>query len=288
MVDSEIAGRLLQEQAADAGRREDGVGMRHDHERAESAVLDHIDASREAVDLRVIPRDGEHDRRAEEDVEVVAVGCALDEVAEVEHRPAAERLLNPELALIPLPRLEDLPLAEQPVQSKAARQQQVLVVRRFHRPAVRRAQHRAAVGHGVRDAEARLDQRVGGETVVVVETEAELEGGVPRLDVVLDVRRLLLDGRCLSVGERRSPARQVEGQQIRIEIRIDLQPCLALADGPERRVLGWIAVGVETRRVDRRIGEPDRKVLVQLRGADGAADLEVVVARCVGHVRLQA
>ena len=53
-----------------AGRREDRVGVRHHDERAEALVLDDVDAAGEAVELRVIPRDREGDRRIEQDAEV--------------------------------------------------------------------------------------------------------------------------------------------------------------------------------------------------------------------------
>ena len=163
---------------------------------------------------------GKHDRRVEEHAEVVGVVRALVEVAEVGDDPAAECLLDAELALIALARLEDLALAEHAVQSDAARQQQVLVVRRLQRPAVRRAQHRTAAGNRVRHAETRLHQRLGRQAVVVIEPHAELEAGIAGLDVVLDVGRLLLDRRRLGV-ERAATRRASDrtGSQIRVEVR---------------------------------------------------------------------
>ena len=59
VVDPEVAGRLLEENAAGAGRREDRVGVRHHDERAEAVVLDEVEPAGEAVDPRVIPRDRE-------------------------------------------------------------------------------------------------------------------------------------------------------------------------------------------------------------------------------------
>ena len=118
---------------------------------------------------------GKHDRRVEEHAEVVGVVGALVEVAEVDDDPLAEPLLNADLHLIALARLQDLAVAEQAVQPHAARQQQVLVVRRLQRAAVRGAEHRVARRHGVRDAEARLQQRRRGQAVVVIEAKAELE-----------------------------------------------------------------------------------------------------------------
>src|SRR5437867_1834305 len=80
------------EEAAAARTREDGIRMRHHDERAEPAVLDDVQAAGEAVDLRVIPGNGEHQRRVEQDAKVVRIRRALDEVAKVEHSPFAERL----------------------------------------------------------------------------------------------------------------------------------------------------------------------------------------------------
>ena len=74
--------------------------MAHDRERAEAAVLDEVDARREAVDLRVIPRDREEDRRVEQHAEVVGVGRVLVEVADIGDEPAAERLLDADFDLI--------------------------------------------------------------------------------------------------------------------------------------------------------------------------------------------
>src|SRR5262249_7727848 len=84
---------------------------------------------------------------------------------------------------------------------------QVLVVRRLHRPAVRRAQDGPAVRNRVRDADARL--RFGGrrEPVVMIEAKAELDARVAGLDVVLDVTGDLRDRLLLRVGKRRTAAR---------------------------------------------------------------------------------
>ena len=150
--------RLLQQNAAHAWRRVDGVRVRHDDEGAEPAVLDDIDATGEAVDPRMIPRDGERDRRVEQDAEVVAVVRALVEVSEVGDEPAAKALLDADLDLIAPARRNGLTLSEEAVQAVAGRQQQVLVVRRLHRPPIGCAEHRPASRHGIGDAEARLDE----------------------------------------------------------------------------------------------------------------------------------
>ena len=136
MIDPEIAVGLGDQNSPGAGRRVNRVGMGHDDERAEAAVLDQVQLSSEAVDPRARPRDRKRDRRVEKHPEVVAVVGALREVAEVGHEPAAECLLDAELSLIPDARRHRVAGAEDAIQPISRRQEQVLVVRRLHRPAV--------------------------------------------------------------------------------------------------------------------------------------------------------
>src|SRR5207247_8982231 len=136
----------------------------------------------------------------------------LVEVAEISDDPAAERLLDAEFTLIPPARRRRLALAhERPARTDAGRKQEVLVVRRFERPSVRRAQDGAAPRYRIGDAEARLHERLGGQPVVVIEPDAELERGVAGPDFILDVRALLL-ARLLAVEHvRRAASRQLDG-----------------------------------------------------------------------------
>ena len=46
-----------------------------------------------------------------------------------------------------------------------------------------------------------LDEILTKQAVVVIESDAEVQRGIARLDIVLDLRRLLLDGEGLIVGE---------------------------------------------------------------------------------------
>ena len=178
-------------------------------------MLDKIDASGEAVDPRAIPRDGERNRRVEQHAEVVAVVRVLVEVPEIGDDPAAERLLDAEFDLIALPGGGGVACAEQRHQAVARRQQQVLVVRRLHRAAVRRAQHRvAAPERRTRRRAAAAASVRGGQTVVVIQAQAELERRVAGLDVVLNVGGLLLDRRRLAVVNGTvPPLRQIEASR---------------------------------------------------------------------------
>ena len=175
-------------------------------------------------------------------------------VAEVDDDPAAESLLNAELDLIALAGRQWRRLSDERFGAHTARQEKVLVVRRLERTPVRCAQHGAAPRHSEGSADARLNERGRGQTIVVIEPNADLEVCSTSLDVVLNIRGLLLDRRCLREAERRTPPRQIKGQQIRVEVWIHGQPASALAGRSERSVLGWIAAGVETGRIERRIG----------------------------------
>ena len=93
--------------------------MRHDDEGAEAPVLDEVDSTGEAVDPRMIPRDGKRDRRVEQHAEVVAVVRALVEVPEVGDEPAAESLLDAQFHLVALAWRNRLAVAEEPVQADA-------------------------------------------------------------------------------------------------------------------------------------------------------------------------
>ena len=207
--------------------------MRHDDERTEAPVRHQIHLACEAVDLRVIPGHGKEDGRVEQHVEVVGVVGPLVEIAHVRDNPTPDALLETHLHLITLAWQRRGGRAGQRFRADSTREQEVLVVRCFHRPAVRGAQHGVAVRNRVRHAHARLQQRRAGETVIVIEPEADLDGRVAGLDVVLHVGRLLLDRPHLTVRERRSAPGQVERQQVGIEIGIHRQRTGTLAGGSQ-------------------------------------------------------
>ena len=97
--------------------------MRHDDERAESAVLDDVDATGEAIDSRMVPCNRERNRRVEQHAKVVAVVRALIEVSEIGDQPAAKALLDAELDLIAPARRHGLAVAEEAVEAVAGGQQ---------------------------------------------------------------------------------------------------------------------------------------------------------------------
>ena len=63
----------------------------------------------------------------------------------------------------------------------------------------------------------------------MIQPQAELERGVPGLDVVLDVGGLLLDRAACAEGERRAAARQIERQQVGLKSGFGGQRSAALA-----------------------------------------------------------
>ena len=65
-----------------------------------------------------------------------------------------------------------LAVTEEAVEAVTRRQQQVLVVRRLHRPPVRCAEDGSTSRDGVGDAEARLDQGRGAEAIVVIQPDS--------------------------------------------------------------------------------------------------------------------
>jgi hypothetical protein len=89
VINPELARCRFDEQAAVAWTREDGVGVRHHDEGAEAAALDDIEAAGEAVDLRVIPGNREHQRRIEQHAKVVGIRGAFYEITDIHDRPLA-------------------------------------------------------------------------------------------------------------------------------------------------------------------------------------------------------
>ena len=66
-------------------------------------VVGQVDARREAVALRQMPRDREGDRRIQDHAEVVGVASALPEVVGVDHDVTPDALLNSDVELMTAP-----------------------------------------------------------------------------------------------------------------------------------------------------------------------------------------
>ena len=71
-------------------------------------VVGQVDARREAVALRQMPRDREGDRRIQDHAEVIGVASALPEVVGVDHDVTPDALLNSDVELMTAPGFERL------------------------------------------------------------------------------------------------------------------------------------------------------------------------------------
>ncbi len=88
VVDAEASGdrsRALEQQAADLGRKITGSGVPERRIRLEAVNPSRAQTAGETIQLRVVPRNGERDRRVEQHVEIVRVMRVLQEVIGIEH-----------------------------------------------------------------------------------------------------------------------------------------------------------------------------------------------------------
>src|SRR5690242_21201405 len=99
----------------------------------------------------------------------------------------------------------------------------------------------------------------------MIDADAELEAYAARLEVVLDVCALLLDGESLVVDQGRASVCEVERAQRLVE------PSVLVS----KRGVGWIR-------------NAERELLVQLGGGDGPAELERLSPRVDRDVALSA
>ena len=102
-----------------------------------------------------------------------------------------------------------------------------------------------------------------GETVVVIEAQAQLERRLAGRDFILNVGGLLFDRERLIVGERLAAVVRSKGASAGLNAPV---------------VVGERGVG--------RVRDPEAEILVQLGRADGPADLEIVMSGQVAHVHL--
>src|SRR5262245_3842234 len=114
-------------------------------ESRDTFVVGKIDARREAVDLRQIPRDRKSDRRVQDHAEIVGVARTLPEIIDVDHDVFPDALLNSEVELMPPSGLERLGYgaaqgAGQSALAGRAGEDEVLVVWRLQAATVRGAQ----------------------------------------------------------------------------------------------------------------------------------------------------
>src|SRR5437016_6273942 len=114
----------------------------------------------------------------------------------------------------------------------------------------------------------------------MIDPYTELERRIAGLDVVLDIKGLLLDGGLAAERKRRTAARQIERHEVRREVRIRRQSGKAAAAALYRACQAgvWrrIAEDIEAWRIKSRVCKADRETLGELRRADRGAHLDVV------------
>src|SRR5262249_57860830 len=93
----------IEEESAALGREVARPRVPGDEEGRDPFVIGHVDARREAVEFRLIPRDREGDRRVQYHVEVVGVARALPEVIGVHDDVTPETLLEADIEFRALP-----------------------------------------------------------------------------------------------------------------------------------------------------------------------------------------
>ena len=186
-------------------RVEEARGHRgHHDEGADAMRLGNIGAKREARDLRVIPFDGEGDRRCTQDAEVVGVVGVLPDVVSAEDEVFAEGLLEAGMELVAeagvegrgralAERLEDG--LEHGVGATVGGENKVLVEGSLHGSCVGGSEYSVGPFEVVGEADTRLGLTLNGEAVVKVATNTDVEEPVARRDLVLSVEGELLDVR---------------------------------------------------------------------------------------------
>ena len=236
-----------------------------------------------AVQFRVVPGDRERDRRVEEDVEVIGVVRVLPEIVGIHNQPALDSLLESGIELIPEAGLDGRRLRAEDILREsagagAARKDQVLVERSLECPRVGGAQHRVRFRNEIGNREARLNSVGGGQAVVLVFAQADVDGEISGFDRVLDIEAILVDIGLPVKEEQGAAAGQVVRHKARLKIRIchvggiDTRALVGIGHARQEKI---VPVGVQTHRIVGRIGDAELEVLEQPRLLEPGPQLEV-------------
>ena len=237
--------------------REEARGDRgHDDECREAVIVRHIGAERKARYLRVVPVDGEEDRRVAEDAEVERVVSVLPDVIAADHDVLAEGLLQAGMELVAETRLQSSGNARSArqqwikdvVQTPLAGEHEIFVKRSLERSSIRYPQNGVGWLDVVRDANARFGLARVGQTVVKIPADAEIKDPIAGLDLVFNIEGQLLDIGMAKIGIKRTAAGKVIGKQVGIE------------SASHRRIVGDQA-GC---RALPRIGEPGLRIPISI------------------------
>ena len=175
--------------SADLRFKEARRHVRHHDERRQSVEVRHAAADRKAGDLGSRPLDRKRDRRVAQHAEVVGLVRVLPDVFAVKDKVLPKGLLETSVKLIAPTRTQRgsghagtdrrrHDRVDHRIVASHARQDQVLVERRFERAGVGNAQHGIGGLDIVGDAQARLRLCGAGNAIVVIESESQVEGPV--------------------------------------------------------------------------------------------------------------
>src|SRR5271154_674230 len=190
--------------AADLWSEEASGDAGHNDQRGEAVEIRDIRTNGIARDFRIVPLDGEGDRRGAQDAEVVGVVRVLPDVLAVDDQIFSEGLLQAGVKLVAKARSKrsgcaggaTLALgceqsADDWVQAPDAGKHQVLVERRFQGSRIGSAQNRVGLLDVVGNTEARLGLRRMREAFVDIPADTKVERPIFPGDGILDVHREL-------------------------------------------------------------------------------------------------
>src|SRR5580693_928056 len=138
--------------------------------------IGHAHAPRVSGNLRVVPFNGESDRRVAEHAEVVAIVSVFRDVLTGKYQESPERLLDASVELVAKAGIQ-CPACSRRTEKKRrqdrilasdTRKNEILVERRFQRACVRNSKHGAGLLDVVRDTDSGFGLARHGEAVVKV------------------------------------------------------------------------------------------------------------------------
>ena len=178
--DASLKRRTLRDEASILREEETRACVAKRPVRLKSLQVGGAHASSHAVELGVVPRDGERDIGVQQRAEVESVVRVLPEIIGVDQDELADGLLKTGVELVAETRLDGNRIRSEhglrkPARAGSARQQQVFVERRLHRAGVREANHGSCALDVVSQAEARLGLGAGGKPGVVIHSQADVD-----------------------------------------------------------------------------------------------------------------
>src|SRR6516225_7367563 len=137
-------------EATDLRREEPRGHTRHYGQRGEAVIIRHADAQSPAGDLRVMPLDGEENRRVTQVAEVISVLRVLPGVLTIDHEVFAEGLLQASVVFVAdsgveISRNTRHQRRDDRIKTSRAGKHKVLVERSLQRAGIRRTENRVGL-----------------------------------------------------------------------------------------------------------------------------------------------